>query len=348
MRTLPRRASRLHGERRPRLPIAQRHHCRKRGERSAAGTKLRLSRLEQSGKPIELRRLHEHMCACGTGRRSWGAGTRTAVLGIQRPACCHYTTPQMRPQSIGRSRSAATLDAPWPTPFTVLIMAAGQGTRMRSDAAQGAPPDLRQADGRVGRSTPRARRAPARACASCGPATAWPRGCPTGSRSPSSTRARAPAPPCSPRATLVEPGPLVVLSGDHPLVTAEQIDEPAARAHARRARPRRCSPPSSARPRRLRPHRPRRRRATFERIVETKHPEEVSGRRARHPRDQPRHLRLRGAGAVRGARPGRRPGRRALPHRRLPGAQRPRARTIVTCTDRRPRHRATASTTAPG
>ena len=43
---------------------------------------------------------------------------------------------------------------------------------------------------------------------------------------------------------VVEPGPFLVLSGDHPLVTAEADRRPAAPRNARREPPPRCSPPS--------------------------------------------------------------------------------------------------------
>ena len=157
-------------------------------------------------------------------------------------------------------------------PFTVLIMAAGQGTRMRSDL----PKVLHRICGKpmVEWVVDAAREAGAsRSSASCGPATASRRGCPRGSRSPSSTRGRAPARRCSPRATAVEPGPFVVLSGDHPLVTAEQIAdllEPAPRGRRRRHAPDHRAPDPAGYGRIVRDG-----DGEVERIVETKHAEQV-------------------------------------------------------------------------
>ena len=109
----------------------------------------------------------------------------------------------------------------------------------------------------VDRRRARGRRRPA-SCAWCGRATASPRACRTASRSPSSTRARAPAPPCSPPATLVDPGPLLVLSGDHPLVTARPDRQTCSTSTARPGRRRHAAHHRAPRPGRLRPHRPRR------------------------------------------------------------------------------------------
>ena len=109
-------------------------------------------------------------------------------------------------------------------------------------------------------------------------------------------RVRAPAPPCSPLAGRSTSGPIVILSGDHPLVTADQIadllDQHRSRAgHRDSAHHRGAADPAGYGrivrdgERRRRAHRRdqgRRRRA-------------AGG--ARHPRGQPRHLRLRGADA---------------------------------------------------
>src|SRR5215216_4043095 len=56
---------------------------------------------------------------------SSGAGTRTPTCRYQKPVCCHYTTPDRGVQQ-GRY-----YDATMPAP-TVVILAAGEGTRMRS------------------------------------------------------------------------------------------------------------------------------------------------------------------------------------------------------------------------
>ena len=238
------------------------------------------------------------------------------------PVLASYTTPQWRLQD----RSCAFCRYPrhpMTEPFTVLIMAAGQGTRMRSERPQGSPPDLRQADGRVGhRCRARGGRAAAWS-ASCGPATGWPRACRRGSRSPSSTRARAPAPRCSPRATLVEPGPFVVLSGDHPLVTPEQIATCC--SHHREA-----GAAATLLTTELQDP------AGYGRIVRDGERRRRADRRdqgqgrglargARHPRDQPRHLRLRGTRAVRRPRPGRRTRTASASSRAPSRCSRPRA-----------------------
>ena len=206
--------------------------------------------------------------------------------------------------------------------------------------SQGSASGLRQAHGRVGRRRRRGRPVPTGSSASCGPATASPRGCRTASRSPSSTRARAPAPRCSPRARPWSRG------------TARSWSCPATIRSSPPSRSPTCSP-STTRARRgatllttdqLDPagygRIVRDGDGNVERIVETKH----TGRRhaggARHPRDQPRHLRLRGADALRRRSTSVGPSRRrALPHRRLPAACAQTAPRSSPAHDRRRRRR---------
>ena len=159
-------------------------------------------------------------------------------------------------------------------------------------AAQGPAPGLRAADGRLAG----ARRARGGRRAGRRDRLARPRprlrACPTAPRPSSSPRPTAPAAPCAPPHDLVrESETVVVLSGDHPLITAEiiaallethraagaaatvmtvELDDPGAYGRIVRDAD-----------------------GDVERIVETKDPDEVDPEDARDPRDQHRHLRLR-------------------------------------------------------
>ena len=107
-------------------------------------------------------------------------------------------------------------------PFTVLIMAAGRGTRMRSET----PKVLHRLCGKpmVEWVIDAAREAgAARVVCVTRPGDGVAAGLPDGVEVAEQSRGRAPAPLCSPRATQIEAGPVAVLSGDHPLVTAEQL-----------------------------------------------------------------------------------------------------------------------------
>ena len=147
--------------------------------------------------------------------------------------------------------------------------------------------------------------------------------------SPSSRRVRAPAPPCLPPADQSTTGPRHRPVGRPPARHGAPDREPA-RPAPRAGRPRPpCSRPRSSTPtgygRIVRDG-----KGEVERIVETKDADGVPAGGARHPRDQPRHLRLRGADALRGrSTQVRRRERRALPHRRLPASSRQRSRIVT-------------------
>ncbi len=111
-----------------------------------------------------------------------------------------------------------------PEPFTVLIMAAGQGTRMRS----GTPKVLHRVCGKPMVEwviDAAARPVPRGSCASCGPATASPRGCRTRSTVAEQREGEGTGAAVLAARDHTGEGPVVVLSGDHPLVTPEQIAE---------------------------------------------------------------------------------------------------------------------------
>ena len=224
------------------------------------------------------------------------------------------------------STSAGTLRISMAEPFTVLIMAAGRGTRMRSEL----PKVLHRVCGKpmVEWVVDAAREAGARARSSawCGPGDGVAEGLPDGRRaSPSRRRARAPGPRCSRRAPRSSrpAAPVVVLSGDHPLVSAELLTGLLA-AHAREGAAATILTTDGPRPdgygRIVRDG-----DGAVERIVETKDPDGRPGGRAGDPRDQPRHLRVRaGRRCVSALDAVRRAGRRALPDRRHPGVARAR------------------------
>ena len=154
------------------------------------------------------------------------------------------------------------------------------------------------------------------------------RACPRAPRPSSSPSPTAPAARSAPRSTLIRDSEtVVVLSGDHPLITAE-IDRGAARRPPRgRRRGDGDDASSSTTPARY-GRIVRDADGDVERIVETKDPEGVAARGARDPRDQHRHLRLRRRAAGRGARPASRNDNaagRVLPRRRAAAAARGRA-----------------------
>src|SRR5687768_11390066 len=69
----------------------------------------------------------------GRTEKDWGARIRTGIARLQRPASCRWTTPQQLRPRIGQEANGRYPHEHMPDPFTVLIMAAGHGTRMRSD-----------------------------------------------------------------------------------------------------------------------------------------------------------------------------------------------------------------------
>src|SRR5215218_9304938 len=64
---------------------------------------------------------------------SWGERDRTSAWASKVPRATNYTTPHGVCLRIGLASGARYPHHPMAAPFTVLIMAAGQGTRMRSD-----------------------------------------------------------------------------------------------------------------------------------------------------------------------------------------------------------------------
>ena len=183
-------------------------------------------------------------------------------------------------------------------------MAAGRGTRMRSRT----PKVLHPLCGRplaavAGRGRARGRRRADRRRARRPDSEDVQRVLPPGRRGRDPARAgrhgrrRAERP----RAARRRREDVIVLSGDHPLLDA------GLRARARRAprqrRRRRDRHHARARgPGPVRAHRARRRTGDIERIVETKAPGRRHAGGAGDQGDQPRHLRLRGRAAARGAR----------------------------------------------
>ena len=139
-------------------------------------------------------------------------------------------------------------------------------------------------------------------------------------------------------------GTVLVLSGDHPLLSAETIGE-VVDTHAREQAAatllttEELDPAGYGRIVRASD-------GSVERIVETKHTEGLSAEELAHARGQPRHLCLRGVGPVERPRRGGRGTRRDLPHRRLPDPAR--ARTTAGVTPHRRTYRAPwASTREP-
>ena len=159
-----------------------------------------------------------------------------------------------------------------PEPFTVLVMAAGHGTRMHSEL----PKVLHPVCGKpmVEWVIDAAREAGAtRSCGRHAPGEGVAERPARGrDASPSSARARAPAPRCSPPATRSgDSGTVVVLSGDHPLLVRGAHRPAGGRAHAATDAAATCSPRKSLDPAgygRI----VRAADGAVERIVETKRP----------------------------------------------------------------------------
>ena len=178
------------------------------------------------------------------------------------------------------ARAAPLRSEPMAAPFTVLIMAAGHGTRMRSET----PKVLHRLCGKpmVEWVIDAAREAGAARVVCDRPARdGVAEGCRTASRSPSSGRARAPAPRCSPRA--IRPRP-----GRSPSCRATTRWSPPSSsrgswASTRRAEAGRCSPPTSS-TRRATAGSCATRRAAVERIVETKYTDRCRPRSSRSAR----------------------------------------------------------------
>ena len=147
----------------------------------------------------------------------------------------------MKPRSVRTIRAhrstilpvAAAVAAP-----TVLIMAAGEGTRMRSAL----PKVLHAVCGRPMIAWPvlAAREAGAgRVVVIVSPDRDLTPGLPEGTETVVQPEATAPAAPSAPRSTSsATPNTVIVLNGDHPLVSAEAIRELHRRPRARRRRAR--------------------------------------------------------------------------------------------------------------
>src|ERR671915_662083 len=73
------------------------------------------------------------MFALGSDGLTLGREELNLFLGIQSASCYRLHHSPIAPLRIGAHRSARYPPHPMAAPFTVLIMAAGQGTRMRSD-----------------------------------------------------------------------------------------------------------------------------------------------------------------------------------------------------------------------
>ena len=169
----------------------------------------------------------------------------------QNPVSCQLDDPPKARVS-DRTRAARGYpDGAMAERFTVLIMAAGRGTRMRSSPAQGAASRLRASRWSSGSSTPRARPGADRIVCVTRPGDGVAEGLPDGVEVAEQRRGRGHRRRRARRARALTErrGTVVVLSGDHPLVTAEHDRRARRRARAATARPPPCSPPKSSTPR---------------------------------------------------------------------------------------------------
>ena len=236
-----------------------------------------------------------------SGWDDWGGGIRTPVAGTKTRSPASWTTPQGTREDRRSAAPRQLPSGPMADPFTVLIMAAGRGTRMRSAT----PKVLHPVCGKpmVEWVIDAAREAGAgRVVCVTRPGDGVAEGLPDGRRgAPSRTRARAPARPCSPRASAVHDG-----HGGGPLRRPPARDRRADRGPASTSTGERRAGATILTTDQLDPagygRIVRGGDGEVERIVETKYTDGVPRRGARHPRGQPRHLRLRGRRALRGAR----------------------------------------------
>ena len=265
---------------------------RLRTERPLRGVRLRVPR-------------HEHMFASGRTdeRHHWGAWIRTGLAGTKTQLCCLYTTPQMA------SSSGAALDTTMRAVSapTVVIIAAGEGTRMRSAL----PKVLHPLCGRPlilwpvirGRRRPGPGRSSWSTIRSAGSRTGCPRASRSrSSRSPTARAARSQAAGDPHRPRLDRRDPRGRRAADHrrgdrrARQGARGLRGPGDDGHdgARRSRP-------------VRPRDPRRDRQRREGRRGQGRRGRRDARAARDPRGQHRDLRVRRQGAARRARQARRP-----------------------------------------
>ena len=181
-------------------------------------------------------------CAASAGPHMCGpvAGPHAALpvhVACDMTYSISFSADAARSSDEGGESMRASIPGVTPAP-TVLILAAGQGTRMRSQHAEGAARAVRPADGAVARARGAgrgggaggrgrlSRRARSRRC--CPTASSW-----RCSRAPNGTGGAVAAALSQLDADGRRPGaPVLVLSGDVPLVSAEAI----ARAGRRRTR----------------------------------------------------------------------------------------------------------------
>ena len=183
-----------------------------------------------------------------------------------------------------------------PQPFTALIMAAGQGTRMRSST----PKVLHPVCGKpMVEWVVDAARGAGAASVVCvvRPGDGVAEGLPDGVEVAEQHEGEGTGAAVLAARGIVTDGAVVILSGDHPLVTAG--------AHRRTRSPSTGRSDATATILTTDQLDPtgygrivRGQHGSVARIVETKYRRQCPGRRARHPRGEPRHLRLRGERAA--------------------------------------------------